>query len=49
MLGFVFLASFLTASAFGAGVTVRLAAESEGSEGGRVDPGCVRRMGQENG
>ena len=35
MLGFVFLASFLTASAFGAGVTVRLAAESEGSEGGR--------------
>ena len=35
MLGLAFLASLLTPFAFSAGVTVRLAAESEGSEGGR--------------
>ena len=35
MLGLAFLASLLTPFAFSAGVTVRLAAESEGGEGGR--------------
>ena len=34
-LGFAFLAALLALPAFGTGVTVRLAAESDGSEGGR--------------
>ena len=34
-LGFAFLAPLLALPAFGTGVTVRLAAESDGSEGGR--------------